>query len=141
MRNNCDSRELLHIFTNLTAGPFPPEGSLKGYLLECFGRPCGWIDNIWDGKNVVYLGGSAPNDHGRANNNFFNRIVKFEATIYRTNAPIDGKEAFAIDYKGDTYVFFIMDHVREVQRNLYLGITSLQAMQRKPFLYFLLEKV
>lgn len=38
LRNNCNSRQLLSIFTNLTAGPFPPEGSLKGYVLQCFGK-------------------------------------------------------------------------------------------------------
>lgn len=141
MRNNCNSEELLNIFTNLSAGPFPPEGALKGYVLECFGRPCHWIDNIWDGKNIVYLGGTPPNDHGTANNNFFGRIVKFDATIYRTNAPIDGKEVLAIDYKRDVSVFFVIDYIREVQTNLYLGITALQIAQRKPFLYFLLEKV
>lgn len=105
------------------------------------GRPCGFIDNFWDGKNVFYTGGTPPNDRGNATNNFFGRIVKFYATIYRTNAPIDSKEVFAIDYKRDFFVFFIMDYVREVQRNLYLGITTLQKFEKKPFLYFLLEKV
>lgn len=96
MRKNCNIRQLQRIFSNLKAGPFPPNGKFKCYVLQ--GEI---LEKIWYGKTITYLGGYPPNDYGSVINTMYNNIDFFKATIYRTRAPIDGKEAFAIDYRND----------------------------------------
>lgn len=135
MRKNCNTKQLQRIFTNLKAGTFPPNGKLKGYVLQ---REV--LEKLWYGKTITYMGGKPPNDHGLVINTMYNKIDFFRATIYRTKAPIDGKEAFAIDYKNDLLAHLIIDYIRKVQNNLYLGIATLRPFERYPILFFLLEK-
>lgn len=97
--------------------------------------------NIWNGKKIKYRGGNAPHDRGTLTNIIFSRYEMFDADIYRTKAPIDGKEAFALNYKRDIFVFFIIDYIREIQTNLYLGIMTFRPFEKFPVLYFSLEKV
>lgn len=142
LRNNCNSKELRQIFSKLTAGSqFPPSGKFKGYVLPCPRNLCGWIEAVWNGKNIKFTGGSIPNDHGTVTNTIFGIFNWFKASIYRTNAPIDGKEAFAIDYKHDIFTFFIIDYIRRVQKNVYLGIATVRRFERNIVLFFLLEAI
>lgn len=137
LKYNCNVKQLRRIFSNLSAGPFPPNGKLKGSIL---------VDglqnqNIWNGKKIKYHGGIRPHDHGTLTNILFRTYQMFDAKIYRTKAPIDGKEAITLNYKGDPFVFFIVDYIREVQENVYLGIMTIRPFGKIPVLYFLLEKV
>lgn len=145
LKTNCNNDELLSIFLNSNAGAFPPNSRFKGHILACPGGPCGvleaMIESVWSGKNVIYKGGRAPNDHGIVTNNMLGTISMFEAAIYRTIAPIDGKEAFAIDYVNDFFLFFLMDYVRKVQHNLYLGIVTMRPFFKHPIVFFILEIV
>lgn len=137
LKYNCNKKQLKSIFSNLTAGRFPPNGQLRGSILVN-----GLQDqNIWNGKNVKHRGGNPPHDRGTLTNVFFRRFEAFNADIYRTKAPLDGKEAIALNYKADPIVFFIVDYIREVQVNLYLGIMTFRPFEKIPVLYFLLEKV
>lgn len=133
----CNTKQLKRIFSNLTAGTFPPNGQLKGSILLD-----GLQDqNIWNGKNMKRRGGNVPHDRGTLTNMIFSKSEMFDADIYRTKAPIDGKQAFALNYKRDKFVFFIVDYIREIQTNLYLGIMTLRPFHKSPVLYFLLEKI
>jgi len=139
LSNYCNSTELQEIFSSLEAGTFP-NGTYKGYVLTCYGTPCEWAEIVWKGKTITYVGGTPPNDHGTVINAILtNRIELFSATIYRTDAPIDGNQAFAIDYQEDIFTFWVMDYIREVQENLYLGIATITDNETVPVVYFLLE--
>ncbi|KAJ6640532.1 hypothetical protein Bhyg_05461 [Pseudolycoriella hygida] len=142
-KTNCNNKELLNMFSNLKAGSFPPNSRFKGHILACPSGPCGMleamIESVWSGKTVKYKGGFPPNDHGVVKNNMLGRFSMFEASIYRTIAPIDGKESFAIDYVNDFFLFFLMDFVRKVQKNLYLGIATLRPFFKHPIMFFILE--
>lgn len=145
LKNNCNNNELLSIFLNLKAGPFPPNSKFKGHILACPAGPCSvfeaMIESVWSGKNIVHTGGFPPYDHGYVTNNILEHIPMFKASMYRTIAPIDGKEAFAIDYVNDFFLFILMDYVRKVQRNLYLGMVTFRPFFKHPVLYFILEIV
>lgn len=137
LKYNCSRKQLKHTFSNLTAGTFPPSGKLEGTIL---------IDGLqkqsfWNGKKIKYVGGVAPHDHGTLVNILFNRYEMCNADIYRTIAPIDGKESFVLNYKRTPLVFFIVDYMREVQENVYLGVMTIRPFSKIPVLYFLLEKV
>lgn len=145
LKTNCNNKELLNIFLNSNAGTFPPNSKFKGHIIACPSGPCGMleamIESFWSGKNVVYTGGKAPRDHGLVTNNIFGAFNMFKAPFYRTTAPIDGREALAIDYVDDFLLFFLMDYVRKVQHNLYLGIVTLRPFFKTPILFFILEVV
>lgn len=96
------------------------------------------VESIWHGKNFHYARG-ASNHHGTVINNLLGIFQYLRATTYRTIAPIDGKEAFAIDYKNEFFAFFAIDYVRMVQKNLYLGYVAIRGFERNPFAFFLLE--
>lgn len=65
----------------------------------------------------------------------------FNAEIYRAIAPVDGNEAYAINYRNDPLVPFVIDYIREVQEDVYLGIVTMRASKYKtPLMYFLLQK-
>lgn len=144
-KNNCNNKELLSIFLNLNSGPFPPNSKFKGHIIACPGGPCGMleamIESVWSGKNIIHTGGRSPNDYGTVTNNMLGILKMFTAAMYRTNAPIDGREAFAIDYQSDPFLFLLMDYVRKVQRNLYLGIVTFRPFINHPVMFFLLEIV
>lgn len=89
----------------------------------------------------VFSGGNSPNDHGYVTNNILGTFNMFKAPYYRTIAPIDGKDALAIDYVNDFFLFILMDYVRIVQRNLYLGIVTFRPFFKTPVVYFILEIV
>lgn len=97
------------------------------------------INNIWNGKTIAYLGGTPPNDHGTVINTVNKQFDLFKGTVYRHMAPFDGKEAFVLDYRYDTLVPFMVDYIREVQRNLYLGIATIRTFGKYPLVFFLLE--
>lgn len=141
LRNNCNRKQLQSIFSNLTAGTFP-NGRLKGYVLLDPGVQRLFVpamQKIWNGKNIYHTRGTPPYDLGTVTNTILGRFDWFKASIYRTKAPFDGKEAFAIDYKNDLFVFFLIDYLRKVQNNLYLGIATFRRFERNPILFFLLE--
>lgn len=54
---------------------------------------------------------------------------------------MDGKEAFEIDYRGDVLSFLMVDYLRNVQKNVYLGYFAFRASDKIPIGYFLLESV
>lgn len=137
MKYNCNKLQLGKIFSSLPAGQFPPNGKLKGSILV------NGLQNqrIWNGKKIKYTGGTAPNDRGTLTNILLERYKMFDADIYRSNAPIDKKEAIVLNYKKDPIVYFIVDYIREVQPNLYLGIMTFRPFTKIPVLYFTLEKV
>ncbi|XP_037050949.1 uncharacterized protein LOC119084900 [Bradysia coprophila] len=141
----CNNDELRNIFLNSKAGPFPPNSKFKGHILACPSGACDllelMIESLWSGKNVVSSGGSWPNDHGFVTNNMLGTFDMFKAPFYRTIAPIDGKEAMAIDYANDLFLFILMDYVRKVQNNLFLGIVTFRPFFKTPIMYFLLEIV
>lgn len=60
LKNNCNNNELLNIFLNLKAAPFPPNSKFKGHIIACPTGPCNMfeamIESFWSGKNVVYTG-------------------------------------------------------------------------------------
>lgn len=72
-------------------------------------------------------------------NTFLGLFEFLRASIYRTIAPIDGKEAFAVDYKNEIFAFFMIDFLRKVQHNLYLGFVAIRGFEKIPIAYFLLE--
>lgn len=142
LKFNCNRDELLRIFLRLKAGSFPPNSKFKGHILACPSGACdlfeNMIESLWSGKNVVQ---SWPNDRGFMTNNILGVFDLFKAPFYRTIAPIDGKEALAIDYVNDFFLFILMDYVRQVQNNLYLGIVTMRPFFKVPFVYFILEIV
>lgn len=95
--------------------------------------------SFWYGKKIKSRGGYAPHDRGTLTNILFKRYEMFNAEVYRTNAPVDGKEAFALNYRRDPLVYYIIDYIREVQENLYLGIMTIRPYKKIPVLYFLLQ--
>lgn len=144
LKHNCNRDDLQNVFLSLKAAPFPPNTKFRGHLVACPSGPCdvfeAMIESLWGGKNVVYAKGSWPNDHGFITNNMLGGLDMFKAPFYRTVAPIDGKEALAIDYVNDILLFGLMDYVRKVQDNLYLGIVVVRPFFKIPFVYFILEK-
>lgn len=145
LKTNCNNKELLSIFLNSRAGSFPPNGQFKGHLIACQTIPCrmleATIESVWSGKNVVQSSGYPPNDHGFMTNNMLGTFNMFKAPFYRTIAPIDGKEALAIDYVNDFFLFMLMDYVRKIQHNVYLGIVTLRPFFKTPVFFFVLEIV
>ncbi|XP_037043424.1 uncharacterized protein LOC119079542 [Bradysia coprophila] len=138
LKYNCNRKQLRKIFSHLSAGAFPPNGKLEGTILMNGLRN----QSMWNGKKIKYVGGVAPHDHGTLVNVLFNnRYEMFRANIHRTIAPIDGKESFVLNYKHTPMVFYIVDYLREVQQNVYLGIMTIRPFKKIPVLYFLLEKV
>lgn len=130
LRTNCNMKQLKSIFSSITAGTFP-SGKFQGHVLLAGDQ------EFWNGKNINYTGG----DHGTVTNTIFEKYNIFKATIYRTKAPFDGKEVFAIDYKNDSFAHFVVDYVRKVETNLYLGMATLRGLEKNPILFFLLECV
>lgn len=109
-------------------------GRLRGYTIV---GPDALVELAWSGKNFYYANGAA---HGGTVTNTFLGIFEFlRASIYRTIAPIDGREAFAIDYRNEIFAFVMIDFLRQVQDNLYLGFVSIRGFERIPVGYFLLE--
>lgn len=137
MKYNCNPKQLKGIFSNLTAGTFPPNGNLKGTILLAGLQN----QNIWNGKKIRSGGGIRPNDRGTLTNLIAKQYELFNADIYRKICPIDGKEAFALDYKKDPLAFFVVDYIREVQTNFYLGVATIRPFENVALVYFLLEKV
>lgn len=133
LKYNCNEKQLGRLFSNLTAGAFPPNGKLLRGAVLVDGLQ---NQNIWNGKKIRY---GASNDRGTLTNTLFGRFEKFRADIYRTKAPIDGKPAFALNYKIDTCAFLVVDYLREVQPNLYLGFMTIRPKLKFPVVYFLLE--
>lgn len=145
LKTTCNNDDLLNIFLNSKAGAFPPNGKFKGHILACTSGPCGllegMIESFWSGKSVVFSNGYGPKDRGFVTNNIFGSFDMFKAPFYRTIAPIDGREALAIDYVNDFFLFILMDYVRKVQKNLYLGIVTFRPFFKNPILFFILEVV
>ncbi len=145
LKNYCNNDELLSIFLNSKAGSFPPNSKFRGHILACPTGACdlleAMIESMWSGKNVVHARGSWPNDHGFVTNNMLGGFDMFKAPFYRTIAPIDGKEAMAVDYVNDFFLFALMDYVRKVQHNLYLGMVTFRPFFKVPVVYFILEIV
>lgn len=131
-RKNCNNTELRLIFTNLKAGTFP-NGKYKGYVIQ----QDKVFDN-WNGKTITYLGGHPPNDYGAVYNIVYNTYARFKGTVFRHAAPYDGKEAIVLDYKDDVIVPFMVDYLREVQRNLYLGISTFREYEKNILAFFML---
>lgn len=132
LRKNCNDAELWKIFTNLKAGKFPI-GRYKGYVLhqeETY--------SFWNSKTITYVGGRRPNEHGTLINTINKKYKMLRASVYRHTAPIDGKQSIVIDYEQDILIPFMIDYVREVQRNLYLGISTLRPFVKDIFTFFIL---
>lgn len=132
LRKNCNNAELWNIFTNLKAGTFPI-GTYKGYVIhqeETY--------SFWNSKTITYVGGTPPNEHGTLINTIFKNVLIFRATVYRHRAPIDGKESIFLDYQHDILLSFMLDYVREVQRNVYLGISTVRPFVTHIASFFLL---
>lgn len=108
-------------------------GRLKGYTIV---GPDALVEAVWHGKNFRYEPGA---EHGVVTNNFFGIFQFLRASIYRTTAPIDGREAFAIDYGNEIFAFVMIDFLRNVQHNLYLGFVAIRGFEKIPIGFFLLE--
>lgn len=100
--------------------------------------PNALVEAIWNGKNFYYANGA---DHGFVTNTFIGIFEFLRASIYRTIAPIDGKVAFAVDYRNEIFAFLMIDFVRKVQNNLYLGFVAIRGFEKIPIAFFLLENV
>lgn len=97
------------------------------------------IETIWNGKNFYYSRGTVYS--GTVTNTFLQKFEFLTASVYRTIAPLDGKEVFAIDYKNDAFAVLMVDFLRQVQDNLYLGVIVFRGMETFPLGYFFLEIV
>ncbi|KAJ6637449.1 hypothetical protein Bhyg_10179 [Pseudolycoriella hygida] len=69
------------------------------------------------------------------------RFVFLRSKIFRTNAPFDGKDVFEIEYRGNIFTYYIVDYIRKVQDDLYLGVATLRQVEKQPIVFFMLEKV
>jgi hypothetical protein len=144
LNHYCDYKQLLHLFTSLPVGAFPPSNRrLKGHVLLCPGGACALFEQIaqfvWNGKSILRTGGSPPNERGVVYNRILQYLDLFFADISRVPAPIDGSDAFLIDYLRDPFTFLIRDYIRQVGPNLYLGIMTLRPSPKIPVLFFMLE--
>ncbi|KAJ6628677.1 hypothetical protein Bhyg_16106, partial [Pseudolycoriella hygida] len=72
---NCQPMELLKIFSNLSAGRFPPNGFLNGTIL-LRGLES---QNIWNGKRISFRSGVRPDDRGALSNRILNSYDMFNA--------------------------------------------------------------
>lgn len=134
LKYSCNYRQLQNVFSNLSPGTFPT-GRLKGFTIV---GPDALVEAVWSGKNFYYGHGA---DHGTVTNTFLGIFQFLRASIYRTIAPIDGKEAFAVDYRNEIFAFLMIDYLRKVQNNLYLGFVAIRGFEKVPVAYFLLEGV
>lgn len=118
----------------MSPGPYPV-GKLKGYAIT---PPDALVESIWKGKNFYYARGAR---HGTVFNNILGIFEFIRASFYPTIAPIDGKAAYAIDYKDEILSFLTIDFLRKLQNNLYLGFVSIRGFEKIPIVYFILESV
>lgn len=117
--------ELNRVYEESEAGPIP-DGEAKGTKLVFPESPAyesakqqeeGGI--IWEGK-VFYC--SNPEGPGRVKNNVNGQLM-FEAEAYYGTSSLDGKECIILDYSKapEFQSMRVMDEVRRVSENLYLG--------------------
>lgn len=115
-------------------------GSLRGYTILGHDKlHDGLIGLVWHGKNFNY-----PNKgeaRGIVTNSALHSFEVLRASIFPSIAPMDGKEAYEIDYKEDIASFLMVDYLRTVQPNLYLGYFAIRAFDKTPIGYFMLERV
>ncbi|XP_037036356.1 uncharacterized protein LOC119074359 [Bradysia coprophila] len=136
LRFHCSQKQLQRIFLNLTPRSLP-SGSLRGYtILGHEKHHDGLIGLVWHGKTFNY-----PNGGGRGvvTNNVVHVFELLRASIFPSIAPMDGRKAFEIDYRGDILSFLMVDYLRNVHPNLYLGYFAFRAFNKVPIGYFLLE--
>lgn len=112
-------------------------GSLTGYtVLGHAKHHDGLVGLVWHGKTFDYSKGGA---RGVVTNNVVHVFELLRASIFPSSAPMDGRPAFEIDYRGDALSFLFVDYLRNVQPNLYLGYFAFRAFNKIPIGYFLLE--
>lgn len=110
--------ELDQTFTNATAGPIP-NGKASGVALNGTGRPVSMMQSaMWKGKTL-----NCPDPAGPCTlkNRLMGGQEAIPAEVYYGTSPFDGKESIIFDYSNTPGSQNIMDEVRQVGDQLYLG--------------------
>lgn len=93
---------------------------------------------VWHGKNFFYPKNGAA--RGIVTNRVLHGFEALKAEIFPSVAPMDGKRAYEIDYSEDIASFLMVDYLRTVQPNLYLGYFTARPFDAIPIGYFMLER-